>query len=1682
MIQNISNDNRNPSYNVITTKYTCINITSKWIHRDIEYNTAGNPILRLYLGEEKQINKEFYINGVKTTNISENESEETVINEECFSFDKTTNIISTVDKRIGRYVISKDSFLSYIICTPNDIINDKDLIVIVEAEPILKEIKYNCSNPLYITKDYKVTFTGLYSDGNEYSLEKVFDNVNNIELLSSNKHWFDIIENQKIKVNNSNGIAFLDIINRNDFSSTILPTEPIKVIITDENNSKNLNENTVISHEYKTSYNLVNGKNNDAYLVFNEIYSYNDEVISTTSLLEYIHVEDNELINITNEYELIPKQLGSTTFICNIDETKINVAYYDISNSIQVYINITKQIKHIELILKKNNIALEPTITNNINTYNISLTSDLYNLELKEIYLDNSYEIKHPLQYDVQYNDSLICMYEDYSFKCLSNGSSEIIASINYGHDMFIASIIIHAVAITDKDDSQIDIYTYVDNELITDTIYIDMGSIVNLSFYTNFDNSKIKYKCHLKDNRVNLKRISVVDTDVISTGAEDIYVLKDNKLVLKSNLVVPSLEEDIPLSIDISLYSTIDNELVSIKNKSFNIIITNIKEIETLIPYYNNEPVLNNQIINLGLFESNNEAYKFQINVQPDDLIVRTTEIVNENEVSEFINYRQDPNDVTVIYVVPKKIGTFQLILKPQYENIQAVFNINIINNCINGITIKDGNDLDYMWYDNNIRTDEKFTNDFPRYYLAINNSLHIPYIIEKNYDSAVYDLKFLSSNPNLLKCDVNNNGDLIVTALSDIYDDNDVYKYELELYGDDNINSSSRYPNMVWVTILDTITNISASCQVRVIKNQITSIDIPYLDEEIHDVIDENDNDIYDEPENEKEEIDNNENENIYNVDYYYPTEEDIDNNVEYRLDCHVGDVVSLDVNLTGQDDNFGVSNQIKYQYSVKLPSVELNDEDISSDDVYENYEWNDVNEHSLMAKYVNLPLDKLSESTNDLNYYDLNEIDIKDVGLSEDEEKIYNDYMSNDYHITLNEIEQELYNEYLNNMSDLINDQMGFKKIEDWNNSEYSSKMQYEYTKINNEERYVLHITDVVDICKVIIAETNDTAKHINFIIINKDPKDYDVTSKIEHITYYETGISETKKFGSTTITKLTSSKTIKYNKYLYEGLIYLFDILDLKILLYDTVFETVLSTSEKTYWKALKKSNFDMITIDSNNEKSYFKSWISKYYYLCTTFNKMYYLQTIFNKINETAKTDNDITPLTIVAIDKNSSKCNHLNANDDYDWYDKSISDINDINNKNNVQLNMVCCNPGTIVLRAKPALSAKYLNDDKFYASNNNVLTGITSSSGYVNLITNTDELLEIHANDKYPDEDDIGTNKYRYKSEYKGYAVKVRYKTSKYSSKSLPNVKVTMDAGNRFIIDVPEKRGSSKIYIDNDTYDITKRRIEVTISTIEKDETTKKQIPIENVTVIINSKFKKKIPDTSKYEYVDYTIASKTNSKGIVTSPSENPLDIENANIDTTIKLLAKPGEGRFYRVRPSRYIKINVTNKVEFSEMILCVLNFAKNDEHANVNNTFINFPENNVENYINDNFIWDKDTILEIKDNADFDNNSLKLYIHLLDNNTLDIKYSALSWSTSDSKVCKFIEEEPAYKVNDDGTTLYNVKYGPSTYMNLKINKNNINYDTVYTIYITNLKGGFTITRRFKFVKSNNDIELA
>ena len=292
-----------------------------------------------------------------------------------------------------------------------------------------------------------------------------------------------------------------------------------------------------------------------------------------------------------------------------------------------------------------------------------------------------------------------------------------------------------------------------------------------------------------------------------------------------------------------------------------------------------------------------NEDVEYVNINISPEntthkDISYEIKNNKNEDDKSLMVcDIELDENDKPVLKLDPIREGTCSVkVYSIKNPEIFDECSITIINTKLQKIEITGGTeDDDYEWYDNedHVRTIERFAKeDFPRYKLALNNSVQLKANLIPS-GTVNRGVKWYSSNPDLVKC----TEDGICTAVR-------YGSQELELYAEDNWNvsddddkqNSDRYPNTCWITCVSTETNVSAICQIRVFRNNITKIEI------------------------DADEISSTDDEFIDIINSYERYDERLDTrDDQFNYIINVGEKIELPIKFTTQDDSFAPSNNI-------------------------------------------------------------------------------------------------------------------------------------------------------------------------------------------------------------------------------------------------------------------------------------------------------------------------------------------------------------------------------------------------------------------------------------------------------------------------------------------------------------------------------------------------------------------------------------------------------------------------------------------------------------------------------------------------------------------------------------------------------------------------------------------------
>lgn len=239
--QQIINEIDNIKHDELSIVWTCEQIiipdTFQFTHRNIIINDYGNPVLKIYIGETKLLYKNLYYHESKVpwNHSGESQSMVDVLDNNdniLFSFDNSKKEITAIN--VGTGVLkSKDVNNYFDLSVYNDMdIADKDLIVIVEETPKIIDVKWNCSNPLYMSLDseVKIDFLLTYSNGDKrtYIKESYIQSLRN-----TNKYFVNVLDTGYFKSTSEPGISYII------FNSELLGelTPPVlKIIVCNNDN------------------------------------------------------------------------------------------------------------------------------------------------------------------------------------------------------------------------------------------------------------------------------------------------------------------------------------------------------------------------------------------------------------------------------------------------------------------------------------------------------------------------------------------------------------------------------------------------------------------------------------------------------------------------------------------------------------------------------------------------------------------------------------------------------------------------------------------------------------------------------------------------------------------------------------------------------------------------------------------------------------------------------------------------------------------------------------------------------------------------------------------------------------------------------------------------------------------------------------------------------------------------------------------------------------------------------------------------------------------------------------------------------------------------------------------------------------------------------------------------------
>ena len=365
--QNIWNETQDPKYDELIVYWICRPILSdefQFTHRNIEINNYGFPVLRLYPNETKYLYKELYNYGQKVSEIKSQNGFNTL------------ELYNAEGQKIVEYNPNKCTITSYNVGTVtlqsslvpnifdeskfNDVdIDDKDLIIIVEEEPIITNIEWDTENPLYLSPNsvypIKLKLTYNNSDNREYIDE------NYIRFLHITNKCYLNIENDKFVTTDQKGITYVQFKAPN-LSDTITP-EDLKVIIC---NDKEIPKNAESIFRHTPSIIMDVDSSGEAFDVIEEItetksISGTNENISYSRINDInIRIEDDGIITLENDkIKPIPPILGETHLVITSD--KIDFPYYIDSEAILIPVMVIKNIESITWSITKTDLNVGDT-------------------------------------------------------------------------------------------------------------------------------------------------------------------------------------------------------------------------------------------------------------------------------------------------------------------------------------------------------------------------------------------------------------------------------------------------------------------------------------------------------------------------------------------------------------------------------------------------------------------------------------------------------------------------------------------------------------------------------------------------------------------------------------------------------------------------------------------------------------------------------------------------------------------------------------------------------------------------------------------------------------------------------------------------------------------------------------------------------------------------------------------------------------------------------------------------------------------------------------------------------------------------------------------------------------------------------------------------------------------------
>ena len=925
--QDINNEVNDSYSSIVTMKYYVEPYNdSKWIHRDIEYNNAGIPIIRLYVGETKKIYKMAFINGV------DNNLNIIVPN---------TTFINDVENRIysgyGQedYVILKGDAIgtAYLSTTITGKLNtlytniiDNDVLIIVEKEPTIMGLKWGHENPLILNSLDKVTISlKIIYDNNQESEISITD-LEHLSFISSNPHCaiissrfesgilfpggtfnrFIAHEISPYNLDDRCQIKITDSSLKETFGEDFKNIEPLTIIT-----HKNINPELILNANFKVEYekeipllDITNTYNITIYGIYElsngRVIRYNiDDVYKFTSLDESI-VKTNSKNN-----TLSPISLGTTQVIGYCSE--VNDEFTTIPKEITWDIRIIKTLQSINWSIDKKelNIGIDYATISVIATYTDNSIEDISN-SCSFKYNDNYIKVEGNKVIPIAPGNTDISILSSFETGNINSDMTYTLTIVQPMEDIDIVDI--EKVVL---DETELELYVG-DEKDLGYTIY-PKNATPQTMIWNSTDDSVVSVDKfgHIKVLKEGYARIFV------GVKSKETEISEDND----------ASDENIE-----SLYSSI-YAVCSIN--AYAIKVTNIKLSHDEVTIYVGD-----------------KDFYYDVTIEPEKASNK------EVKISFISDIRGWPVTVGTsdYFLSGIKEGTGTLkITSVDNPEVYAEMKVTVIDNRVKKVIINNGNDSDYEWYDDFVNSPEveaykgyttkKFSektytidkikeherwddDDFPRYYCPINNSLQLSASIEPS-GASFADLIWYSSDGELVKC----TEDGIITPVR-------YGKQKLDMDANDASNDEGRrFPNTTWITAFNRKSMKSGVCQVRVTRNNITAINIGEVTE--HDY----DEDIFD-------------SDGSLNV----PTTH------EYRRDYIIwrGETKIMPVTLSVQDPNFGPSNNIEWIGHTEVGGadwddiVEFSGEYVSHKNRDDEFDWSSNSPAQINSDKKNLDVE--------------------------------------------------------------------------------------------------------------------------------------------------------------------------------------------------------------------------------------------------------------------------------------------------------------------------------------------------------------------------------------------------------------------------------------------------------------------------------------------------------------------------------------------------------------------------------------------------------------------------------------------------------------------------------------------------------------------------------------------------